>query len=383
MTMNVMLDTNILHSEGLMSVSMQRLLRLVKSGDLKIIIPEIVADEFKSKKKDESTADLNQFDASISNLVRKGVVPRNDHTLSKSRDYIAKLISEIDSNFDKWIVDNEIEIYQISNTSIEAVFNNYFNGVGAFGSKKKREDIPDAVIYDGILRLSEREPLEFVAKDGTLNKAVSDLPNVRCYSTLNELLQLGSLQEKLNELDTNDRQVTLILSTLNSSDVEYDLSRILENNKVLIEGAYYDESIELPFEFEDIKVIDLQANVREVSEVLLLRAVYLGESKFSYEVSIECKAELHFFCNEDDYEKLPYIYRKALEEDTEYPNRKNNEVHVSGVMETELRGSYTLSQIDENLEPSELKVHLSYIDSNKCEIESLLEMKKLVIKDLY
>jgi rRNA-processing protein FCF1 len=87
MTMNVMLDTNILHSEGLMSVSMQRLLRLVKSGDLKIIIPEIVADEFKSKKKDESTADLNQFDASISNLVRKGVVPRNDHTL----EHLAKL----------------------------------------------------------------------------------------------------------------------------------------------------------------------------------------------------------------------------------------------------------------------------------------------------
>ncbi len=39
MVINVMLDTNILHSEGLMSVSMQRLLRLVKSGDLKIIIP--------------------------------------------------------------------------------------------------------------------------------------------------------------------------------------------------------------------------------------------------------------------------------------------------------------------------------------------------------
>ncbi|MGO2354912.1 MAG: PIN domain-containing protein [Marinomonas foliarum] len=90
MTMNVMLDTNILHSEGLMSVSMQRLLRLVKSGDLKIIIPEIVADEFKSKKIDESTDDLNKINASISNLVRRGVVPRNDDVLDKSRDYIAK-----------------------------------------------------------------------------------------------------------------------------------------------------------------------------------------------------------------------------------------------------------------------------------------------------
>lgn len=382
MTMNVMLDTNILHSEGLMSVSMQRLLRLVKSGDLKIIIPEIVADEFKSKKMDESTADLNQFDASISNLVRKGVVPRNDYGLGKSRDYIAKLISEIDSSFDKWVVDNEIEIYRIANTSIETVFKNYFSGEGAFGSKKKREDIPDAVIYDGILKLSEHEALALVAKDGTLNKAASDLTNVCCYSSLNELLQLVELQEKLNELDKNDRQVTLILSTLNSLDVGFDLSRIIENNKVLIEGSYYDESIELPFEFEDIKVTDLQAKVIEVCEVVLLRAVYLGESNFSYEVSIECKVELHFFCNEDDYERLPYVYRTALEEDTEYPNRKNNEVHVFGVMKADLEGSYTLSQIDENLEPLELKVHLSYIDSNKCEIKSLLEIKKLVIKDL-
>ncbi|MGO2356587.1 MAG: hypothetical protein ACTH58_17860, partial [Marinomonas foliarum] len=295
-----------------------------------------------------------------------------------------KLISEFDRSFDKWVVDNEIEIYRISNTSIEAVFKNYFCGEGAFGSKKNRQDIPDAVIYDGILRLSEHEALEFVANDGTLNKAVSALPNVCCYSSLDKLLQVGSLQEKLSELDANDRQVTRILSILNSFDVEFDLSRILQNNKALIEGAYYDgESIQLPFEFEDIKTIDLQANVRDVSEVLLLRAVYLGESKFSYEVSIECKADLHFFCNEDDYQKLPYIYRKALEEDTEYPNRKNNEVHVSGVMKSELSGSYTLSRIDENIEPSELKIHLSYIDSNKCEIESLLEMKKLEIKDIY
>ncbi|AWX98736.1 hypothetical protein A8139_01065 [Marinomonas primoryensis] len=380
--MNVMLDTNILHSEGLMSVSMQRLLRLVRSGDLKIIIPEIVANEFKSKKKDESTADLNQFDASISNLVRKGVVPRNDSALSASRSYIAKLINEVDSSFDKWIVDNEIEIYRISNTSIEAVFNNYFSGEGAFGSKKKREDIPDAVIYDGILRLSEHESLEFVVKDGNLNKAVSDLPNVCCYSSLSELLQLDLLQEKLNELDANDQQVKRILSTLNGMSVQLDLAEQLGNNKALIEGAYYGESIELPFEFEDIKVVNLQAHVREVREVIFLNAVYLGESKFSYDVSIECKADLHFFCDEDDYEKLPYVYRKALEEDTEYLNRKNNEVHVSGLMEMELRGSYTISQIDENLEPSELKVHLSYIDSNKCKIESLLEIKKLVIKDL-
>lgn len=382
--MNVILDTNILHSEGLMSVSMQRLLRLVKSGDLKIIIPEIVVNEFKSKKKDESKADLKQFDSIISSLVRKGVVPRSDYVLQKAREYIDNLISEVDNSFDKWVIDNAIEIYQISNISIETVFDNYFSGEGAFGSKKNREDIPDAVIYDGILRLSEFRPLQFVVKDGTLNKAASNLPNVCCYSSLNELLELDLLQEKLSELDANDRQVTRILSTLNSFDVECELSRILQNNKALIEGAYYyGESIQLPFEFEDIKTIDLQANVRDVSEVLLLRAVYLGESKFSYEVSIECKADLHFFCNEDDYQKLPHTYRKALEEDTDYPNRKNNEVHVSGVMKSELSGSYILSRIDENIEPSELKIHLSYIDSNKCEIESLLEMKKLEIKDIY
>ena len=48
--LNVLLDTNILHEEGLNSTRVLRIQRLIKSNDLKLIVPEIVVNEFKSKR---------------------------------------------------------------------------------------------------------------------------------------------------------------------------------------------------------------------------------------------------------------------------------------------------------------------------------------------
>ncbi|XCN74458.1 MAG: PIN domain-containing protein [Candidatus Electrothrix aestuarii] len=46
----IILDTNILHQEGLNSTRFQILQRLIKSNAVSLIVPEIVIEEYKSKR---------------------------------------------------------------------------------------------------------------------------------------------------------------------------------------------------------------------------------------------------------------------------------------------------------------------------------------------
>ena len=59
--LNVLLDTNILHEEGLNSTRVRRIQRLIKSNDLKLIIPEIVVNEFKSIRIEQANSDLDKI----------------------------------------------------------------------------------------------------------------------------------------------------------------------------------------------------------------------------------------------------------------------------------------------------------------------------------
>ena len=69
--LKVLLDTNILHEEGLSSTRIQRIQRLIKSNDLKLIIPELVINEFKSKRVQQANSDMDKIQSGIDSLQRK------------------------------------------------------------------------------------------------------------------------------------------------------------------------------------------------------------------------------------------------------------------------------------------------------------------------
>jgi len=48
-----------------------------------------------------------------------------------------------------------------------------------------------------------------------------------------------------------------------------------------------------------------------------------------------------------------------------------------------LQGVLVVENIDENTEASELKLHLSYLGADRCEIKCSLEIESIQVNDIY
>jgi rRNA-processing protein FCF1 len=378
--LNVLLDTNILHEEGLNSTRVQRIQRLIKSNDLKLIIPEIVVNEFKSKRIEQANIDLDKVQSGLDSLQRKNIAVKDLPLTKGVIQFILSSISQSNDIVDTWMKENNVDIYKISNTSIEELFASYFSGTGAFRSKKKREDIPDAVIYDGIVKISKDTKIAVVVKDGVLLSAISKLNNVECYSSLSELLELPLVKERIKELDKEESKVKSILDILDTSDCQYDICSYLNENKLVeVEVCYQGDFVKLPYDFEGIEVLDQEVKVKSVGDIYLFSPNYLGNKKFSLSMNVESKAELSFYCEDEQYELLPYAYRKALNKEL---SKNRNEVHVYGTLGVTLQGVLVVENIDVNTEASELKLHLAYLGADRCEIKCSLEIESIQVDDI-
>ncbi|MGK0271987.1 MAG: hypothetical protein ACI88H_002653 [Cocleimonas sp.] len=379
--LKVLLDTNILHEEGLLSTRVQRIQRLIKSNDLKLIIPEIVINEFKSKRVEDANADMIKIQSSLDNLQRKNITLKDSFPIRQAINFISSSIKSTNDSVDVWMEENNVSIYKISNTSIDELFDSYFSGTGAFRGKKKREDIPDAVIYDGIVKISKDTKLIVVVKDGVLLSAISKLENVEPYSSLSELLELPLLKGRIEELDKEERKVKSILEILGTSNCRYDISKYIEDNELVeIESLYKNDFIILPYELEDIEVSKKEVKVKSVGDIYLSLPNYLGNKKFSLTIDIESKAEFSFYCEDEQYELLPYVYRKVL---TKESHENSSEIHVYGTLDVTLQGVLVIENIDENTEASDLKLHLSYLGADRCEIECMIEIESVKINEIY
>lgn len=379
--MRVLLDTNILHEEGLNSTRMQRILRLVKSNYIELIIPEMVVKEFNSKIVETSNAELQKIQSSIDTLQRKNILTKESSNIKSTVQSITSSINRFETTVNEWLKENSVNVYAISNTSIDVLFSNYFSGNGAFKSKKKREDIPDAVIYDGILKLSEKEDLCVVVKDGTLLKAIKELPNVKSFASLSELLSEPEVKEKTDGLDLGERKVSSIIETLDDSMIQICLAEYIEKNKLVEEESFYEgDFIDLSYELDEIESHTHETHIKEFGYIYIDSPNYLGSSRFSLSISVSCKVDFSFYCTEEQYELLPYPYRKALAKEAQ---GETEDILVSGLVDAELEGVVVLSFVDENTEPNELKIHLSYLGSDNCDIECDVNLEKITMSEIY
>jgi hypothetical protein len=280
-----------------------------------------------------------------------------------------------------WIKDNQIKIYPIAQTSIDEIFKSYFAGTGAFRNKKERDDIPDAVIHDCIVKLSQDEEISVVAKDGVLLNAIHKLDNVNIYKTLSDILEIPELKKALVELNAGEQKVNYIINALNHFDCRSNIEEYLDEESLIdVRGYYSDDYIELPYELLNIET---QGNIVEIEgyeTISVSSPTYLGNGKFSYTLIAECKAVLSFLCEEDAYESLSYDYRKTFSK-TKLDD--HNEILVKGSVGIEFRGVLILNGIDETTDSNLLKVHLSYLGAERSKIDCEVNMERIEINDIY
>lgn len=377
----ILLDTNILHQEGLQSSRFQVLQRLLKSNAICLVIPEMVLMEYKSKRQEQAENELKKLNSALDNLNRKSLLDKDKIIVRQFTSFVSSSIKEADRFVDAWIEENQVVVPLIKDTSIDDIFKSYFSGTGAFRNKKQREDIPDAVILDAIEKLAKEDKLFVVAKDGALIEAIKDIDNVVLFKDLTEVIEIPQLKATLDELNASERKVTSIIQTLSTFDSCYEISQhLIDNCLVEVEGFYDEDFVELPYGLRDIDLTEHEVHVRNLKEVLVDSPRYLGNGKFAYALSAECEAELSFYCGNEAYESLSYQYRKALSK-SEVEGLSN--VKVTGSVEVIFKGVVELSSIETDIETSQLQVHLSYLGAEKSHISCDVSLEKLEVQDIY
>ncbi|EJL3949238.1 DUF4935 domain-containing protein [Vibrio parahaemolyticus] len=377
----ILLDTNILHQEGLQSSRFQVLQRLIKSNVVCLFIPEMVLKEYKSKKLDQAESELKKISSALESLNRKSIIDKDKFVVRQFTNFLSSSIKEVNRSVDSWVAENKVVVPLISETSIEDIFKSYFSGTGAFRNKKQREDIPDAVILDAIEKLAEEGELLVVAKDGALIEAIKDIDNVVLFKDLTEVIDIPQLKEPLAELNASERKVTSIIETLSTYDSSYEISEYLTNNYLVeVEGFYGEDFVELPYDLSNIGLTDHEVRVLNLNDVSIDSPRYLGNGKFAYSLSADCDAELSFYCENDAYESLSYEYRKAL---SKSEVEGLSDVKVTGSVEVIFKGVVELTGIETDIETSQLQVHLSYLGAEQSHISCDVGLEKLEVQDIY
>ncbi|CAH5016570.1 PIN domain-containing protein [Serratia marcescens] len=212
---NIVLDTNILHQEGLHSNDMSILKNLVDAELVCVHIPSIIAQEFITKRitsvKEENLKIIKSLEAIEKEGRRINTVLYDERqSFLDQIEMVNKSIEErAKVSFETWVKDFKVNMLHPQQESFTQVFNDYFSGVGVFRQVKARDDIPDAFINICIESLIESVGrLIVIIKDERLKKHLDKNTEIKTLTGLREFFNENGLEKTL----ANDKITKFILA---------------------------------------------------------------------------------------------------------------------------------------------------------------------------
>lgn len=302
----VVLDTNILHQEGLNSGRMQVLKRLIDVEFVRIHIPEIVKKEFISKKI-HTTSDLMIKAANNLKTINSNFEKSDDFKIELQkietdiRTKIEDIKNQIIFEYESWESDFRVNKLQFEPEDIESVMDDYFLGQGVYRSIKSREDIPDAMINTSIDRLIlEVGDINVLIKDSTFKKHLTNNLSVTVYDGLSDFLKTQTIEALTNKVMVVDNvkdyfesiEANLVLTNY-FRELDEDISLIYVEdegllNKDILADRVYSAQVNYPLSsnIENLKIDSLYA---------------LTAEKFVGDISFETDATVHFISDYRTY----------------------------------------------------------------------------------
>ncbi|MCW6031602.1 PIN domain-containing protein [Pantoea sp. JK] len=258
-TLHLVLDSNVLHEEGLNSNDMKLLKKYTDKKLIKLHIPKLVAREFLTRKSSSLFEGLDKSRQSLDSVERdaRGLSEDLLGSLEELKQKIIQTKEKIgdkpQQSFEQWIKDFNVSIVDTTVESVNEVFDDYFSGSGVFRKIKAREDIPDGFICATIINLTkEHGSLVVVNKDNVFKKHLARYEQVTVLNSMNEVFSLegvGLLQDESKvELIQSDEFSHAIKEYLDANPRAFDylfLEDELITNMSVIGQRIYAASIEL------------------------------------------------------------------------------------------------------------------------------------------
>lgn len=199
MPIRVVLDTNVYsHDRFRLGQDFKTLGSLCKSGDVELVLPYIVRREFETQLHANASEVVATFVKSAKRLA-SGPIPADLRseldgfiaTLSARKE---EIIASHGASFARWLSEHGASILQLEADHAVGAMRAYFDATPPFQSAKRREDIPDAMIYQAVVTLAADAPLAFVCADQKLASSFENKPNIVLYSDLSEFIASSEVQ---------------------------------------------------------------------------------------------------------------------------------------------------------------------------------------------
>lgn len=380
----VIVDTNILHQEGLYSRNMQLLGRLALFGYVEICVPEIVKREFISKRFLDSSEKLRYARNSLASILKKVNKETEFHleivnSQKGIRSIESNLESQINQDFDNWVRTSKVVILPFEESCMKNVLDEYFSGGGVYRKPKHREDIPDAMIFSSIQSLlDERGEIEVIVKDGAFRKHLDTFEKINTYSELAGFLDLDENQNNLKQLDKISEKVESIKSFLATDEFVESLHKTLSVRKDDIEEIYLEDAQIQNKDFLEIDSFGENLNYpspEDITDLKVTSVDRLSDFVYSIEVEFITSARLNYCSTYSDY---MYLEENTYRDVSLDSMNGDGMCDLSEILMFKLSGNIDLTVTDK-MSLDELKAHSKYLGNSDCEITIEINMNSAEI----
>lgn len=372
--MKVFFDTSIWRGKSRHSTAIKSVQRLCKAKKIKMLLPYIVENEFKTQMIEAEVKEVARHNEAIENRIStaEGKILK---ILKAQRKATAnnynKIVESVVSIADTYLKTFNVERLGLTLEQAERAFSSYFDGDLPFSSKKCRKDIPDSFIFESLIEYSRNSPVTqmyLVVHDDGLRRALeqSEVEAFHVFKTVDQLIK----HEDFQHIFANEfvhKHMKAIKRTLNSKKNKEKLAEF-------VEGQLYNVSFLGPFTTEVEGAENKEAIGTSISSIENDSIEFDLEDITDYgggEVVIPFSVEAEILA---DY----YIYKPdfwGMIDPPSYSEHNDHYVEVEDYFEVRLDGLLTLD-IDA---PSDSKTRfkVSMVNYDSCSIDSDVEITEL------
>jgi PIN domain len=320
---NLVLDTNILHEEGLHSANMKRLARLVAAGSIAVHIPELVKREYLSKRTSEAAEKSKAFQASLADFSKKffpedpmqGDLGQISQSIGQA---MAQFSAAVEVSFERWRETVNATVINLDLNSTAKVFEEYFEGKGAFRKLKTREDIPDAFIANAIIELKiSAENIHVAVRDGALGKYLITIPGLTISEDVKGFFENPAVNQLVVQFEAGDQKLADLKAFFSGAFFHERLEAALRTDPDLIRAIYVEEDSITGTDHLTIYDFGAAINFPSAEDLDLVNfgdVVYVEEGYFTMPIDFSTSASVDYCTSYGEYAALPTEKMKLVEE---------------------------------------------------------------------
>jgi hypothetical protein len=246
---DLVLDTSIFRKDrNRQSPAFMALTRLLQAKKVTLHLPEWVKREVLSQLEEDAQAGLATLSSAARGLKD---VAYMEEVLTCSKDLqnrIAELKDAVrkhhGNSFNEWLSVCSAVEYSTKPDHLARLTEAYFGGHPPFSKAKNRADIPDALIWQTVMDISQTcQPLHVVVADKRLRSCAESVNGIFVYETLPQFIQSEPCQGALKELDEDNvaENSTRAVSLL-KLNADAWIDQVRDNTKLALKGSSFHDN---------------------------------------------------------------------------------------------------------------------------------------------